>query len=138
MKLMSLIREDKCPHCGGGKGGLMPPDFETHKCDECGKNWTDDYAINHALGAESTMEEAQTDTPGQVLKKAQLAKTRSDMQQLTQKQKTIGQSRKNTKDTPTRRRLSKQIADLGAKKADLGVRTAEMGAQIKKKPTVGL
>lgn len=82
------------------------------------------------------LKEEPVDTPAQVMKKAQLAKTRSDMQQLTQKQRTLAQSRKNIKDTPARRRLSKQIADLGAKKADLGVRTAEMDKTIKK-PKVG-
>lgn len=78
------------------------------------------------------LKEAEVDSPGQVMKKAQLAKTRADMSQLTQKQRTLGQSRKNIKDTPARRRLSKQIADLGAKKAELGVRAAEQGKQIKK------
>jgi len=29
----------KCPHCGSGKYSLMPTDFETAKCDKCGKNW---------------------------------------------------------------------------------------------------
>jgi transcription elongation factor Elf1 len=29
----------KCPHCGSSKYSLMPTDFETAKCDECGKNW---------------------------------------------------------------------------------------------------
>ena len=29
----------KCPHCGSSKYGLMPTDFETAKCDDCGKNW---------------------------------------------------------------------------------------------------
>jgi ribosomal protein L37AE/L43A len=29
----------KCPHCGSSKYALMPTDFETAKCDDCGKNW---------------------------------------------------------------------------------------------------
>lgn len=29
----------KCPHCGSTDYGLMPADFETAKCNECGKNW---------------------------------------------------------------------------------------------------
>jgi hypothetical protein len=29
----------KCPHCGASKYVLMPTDFETAKCSECGKNW---------------------------------------------------------------------------------------------------
>ena len=29
----------KCPHCGSTKYALMPTDFETAKCEECGKNW---------------------------------------------------------------------------------------------------
>jgi GNAT superfamily N-acetyltransferase len=29
----------KCPHCGSTDYGLMPSDFETAKCNDCGKNW---------------------------------------------------------------------------------------------------
>ncbi len=29
----------KCPHCGSDDYGLMPTDFETAKCNKCGKNW---------------------------------------------------------------------------------------------------
>jgi hypothetical protein len=29
----------KCPHCGSTKYALMPTDFETAKCEDCGKNW---------------------------------------------------------------------------------------------------
>ncbi len=29
----------KCPHCGSTEYSLMPSDFETAKCDKCGKNW---------------------------------------------------------------------------------------------------
>src|SRR5208282_2757497 len=29
----------KCPHCGSDDYGLMPTDFETAKCNDCGKNW---------------------------------------------------------------------------------------------------
>lgn len=29
----------KCPHCGSTDYGLMPTDFETAKCNDCGKNW---------------------------------------------------------------------------------------------------
>jgi len=29
----------KCPHCGSSDYGLMPTDFETAKCNQCGKNW---------------------------------------------------------------------------------------------------
>jgi len=29
----------KCPHCGSSEYSLMPTDFETAKCDKCGKNW---------------------------------------------------------------------------------------------------
>lgn len=28
-----------CPNCGAKKYHLMPTDFETAKCDDCGKNW---------------------------------------------------------------------------------------------------
>lgn len=28
-----------CPHCGSDDYGLMPTDFETAKCNDCGKNW---------------------------------------------------------------------------------------------------
>ena len=78
-----------------------------------------------------SVNEAQVDTPGEVMKKAQLAKVRADMKQLGSKQKTLAQSKKNIKDTPTKRRLTKQMADIGVKKADLGIRAAEMSKQIK-------
>ena len=29
----------KCPHCGSLNYSLMPTDFETAKCEDCGKNW---------------------------------------------------------------------------------------------------
>jgi hypothetical protein len=29
----------KCPYCGSDDYGLMPTDFETAKCNDCGKNW---------------------------------------------------------------------------------------------------
>jgi len=29
----------KCPHCGSAHYSLMPTDFETAKCEDCGKNW---------------------------------------------------------------------------------------------------
>ena len=29
----------KCPECGSTEYGLMPSDFETAKCDKCGKTW---------------------------------------------------------------------------------------------------
>jgi ribosomal protein L37AE/L43A len=29
----------KCPQCGSDDYGLMPTDFETAKCNDCGKNW---------------------------------------------------------------------------------------------------
>lgn len=34
-----LASGPKCPHCGSKDYGLMPSDFETAKCNECGKNW---------------------------------------------------------------------------------------------------
>jgi hypothetical protein len=32
-------KKPKCPHCGSSDYGLMPTDFETAKCNGCGKNW---------------------------------------------------------------------------------------------------
>jgi uncharacterized Zn ribbon protein len=32
-------KKPKCPHCGSDDYGLMPSDFETAKCNDCGKNW---------------------------------------------------------------------------------------------------
>jgi len=32
-------KEPKCPHCGASDYVLMPTDFETAKCNKCGKNW---------------------------------------------------------------------------------------------------
>jgi ribosomal protein L37AE/L43A len=31
---------EKCPKCGSKRYGLMPTDFETAKCNKCGKTWT--------------------------------------------------------------------------------------------------
>lgn len=42
---MSLLQKKtakakpKCPHCGSAEYSLMPSDFETAKCERCGKNW---------------------------------------------------------------------------------------------------
>jgi len=114
MKLIKLLKELKYKE---PFGKMSPSD--------------DDYAINHGM---EHVEEAQVDSPGDVLKKAQLAKSRADASRLVSQQRTLAQSKKNIKDTPTKRRLSKQIADLGVKKADIGVKTAEMSQQLKKKP----
>ena len=78
------------------------------------------------------MKEASQDTPGQVMQRAKLAKTRADMRQLGSQQKTLGQSKKNASDIPSKRRISKQIADLGVKKADMGIKTADMSSKLKK------
>src|SRR5271166_1383907 len=32
-------KKPTCPHCGSSDYGLMPTDFETAKCNGCGKNW---------------------------------------------------------------------------------------------------
>jgi len=32
-------KKQKCPECGSTEYSLMPTDFETAKCDKCGKNW---------------------------------------------------------------------------------------------------
>jgi hypothetical protein len=46
----------KCPHCGSDDYGLMPTDFETAKCNGCGKNW------NHGIvkGINDPKEAART------------------------------------------------------------------------------
>jgi hypothetical protein len=36
---VKLGGKPKCPHCGSDDYGLMPADFETAKCNSCGKNW---------------------------------------------------------------------------------------------------
>jgi hypothetical protein len=146
MKLMDLLRES-FTYVGSGhdhKGDS----FKVWKCNKChAKLTTDDdkdpnKSTKHKCHDPKNYQfkprkegvtEAQVDSPGTVMAKAQLAKVRADASQLGQKQKTLAQSKKNTKDTPTKRRLSKQIADLGVKKADLGVRSADMSQQLKKK-----
>jgi hypothetical protein len=35
----TAAEKPKCPHCGSDDYGLMPTDFETAKCNDCGKNW---------------------------------------------------------------------------------------------------
>jgi len=35
----TAAEKPKCPHCGSDDYGLMPTDFETAKCNACGKNW---------------------------------------------------------------------------------------------------
>ena len=37
--LLQITAAPKCPHCGSTDYGLMPSDFETAKCNKCGKNW---------------------------------------------------------------------------------------------------
>ena len=37
--LLQIQASPKCPHCGSTDYGLMPSDFETAKCNKCGKNW---------------------------------------------------------------------------------------------------
>lgn len=52
-----------CPHCGSSSYGLMPTDFETAKCNDCGKNW--DHGIVEGINdpkAAST-ENTKSDEP---------------------------------------------------------------------------
>lgn len=209
MKLMRLLEDkssDKCPHCGSTDTGLMPPDFETHKCNSCKKNWTptpvheatsqpgldaikkaidgfdfayqysDDFRwwasgnasfhnlrdmirkhlksnpqdkatilayitqVQNKKFTEPPMKpktlvellESELESPTVIRKKAELAKSRADMKQLGDKQQDLSQSRKNVPDVPSKRRLSKQIADLGVKKADLGIKVADQTIDLKK------
>ena len=39
IKKLNESKHSKCPACGCTKYGLMPTDFETAKCSECGKTW---------------------------------------------------------------------------------------------------
>lgn len=52
-------KKPKCPYCGSTKYGLMPPDFETAKCDKCGRNW------NHGIvdGINNPYEKTAVFTP---------------------------------------------------------------------------
>lgn len=44
----------KCPHCGSDKYELMPTDFETAKCADCGKTW--DHGIVKGINDPSDVE----------------------------------------------------------------------------------
>jgi hypothetical protein len=44
-----------CPHCGSDDYGLMPTDFETAKCNKCGKNW--DHGIVPGINDPKTASE---------------------------------------------------------------------------------
>ena len=33
------VKKPVCPHCGSSDYALMPTDFETAKCNDCGRNW---------------------------------------------------------------------------------------------------
>jgi inorganic pyrophosphatase-like protein len=44
--------QDKCPACGSRQFALMPTDFETAKCRQCGKTWN--YGVKAASGLPQT------------------------------------------------------------------------------------
>jgi hypothetical protein len=51
------MAKPKCPHCGSTKYALMPTDFETAKCDACGKNW--EMGLVKGVNASFEVEAAQ-------------------------------------------------------------------------------
>jgi len=51
-KPKSSAAKPKCPHCGSYDYSLMPTDFETAKCDDCGKNW--DHGIIEGINDPKT------------------------------------------------------------------------------------
>jgi len=52
-----IASKPTCPHCGSDDYGLMPTDFETAKCNGCGKNWNHGIVdgINNPKSARETM-----------------------------------------------------------------------------------
>jgi ribosomal protein L37AE/L43A len=68
-------KKPKCPHCGSKKYSLMPTDFETAKCKDCGKNW--DHGI--VKGINDPYEDRRNDSDNLIVEntntKSQLSKT---------------------------------------------------------------
>jgi hypothetical protein len=54
----------KCPHCGSSDYGLLPADFETARCHNCGKTW--DHGI--VPGINDPYEKRQVEVSGTITK----------------------------------------------------------------------
>lgn len=54
---LTAAAKPKCPHCGSDDYGLMPTDFETAKCNDCGKNW--DFGIVEGINDPKTAKVAR-------------------------------------------------------------------------------
>jgi len=135
LEIIGLKRGDKAVMWGGISGKYIPctivSDYnknkKTYKCKFENGNIKD---VPQNLLDYKHIKEEQSNS----IQNAQLQKVRADRQQLSQQQKQLSQSRKNIKDTPTKARLSQQIADLGSKKAKLGVQVAQQSQTLKTKP----
>lgn len=56
-----LASSPKCPSCGSKDYGLMPSDFETAKCNDCGKNWN--HGIVDGINNPYEKESSRTASP---------------------------------------------------------------------------
>lgn len=64
----TATKKPKCPHCGSSNYGLMPSDFETAKCGDCGKNWN--HGIVKGINGSSKVTENSARKFHEDLKKA--------------------------------------------------------------------
>lgn len=69
---LKAVEEQKCPHCGSSDYVLLPADFETAKCQQCGKTWdhgivdgiNDPYSSSQDDGMEAYSDDEPRDERG--------------------------------------------------------------------------
>ncbi len=66
--------KSKCPRCGSKDYRLMPTDFETAKCNKCGKTW--DHGIVSGINDPSDVKAGQTDSSSFVGRKYRVVDTK--------------------------------------------------------------
>lgn len=72
--MLAKATTPRCPKCGSTDYSLMPTDFETAKCNKCGKTW--DHGIVSGINDPSDVKAGQTDSSSFIGRKYRVVDTK--------------------------------------------------------------